>query len=252
MNASKQSYLSDDHEDFTVSDRDVIITVMSGLALKRVTLSGSFNAGAELLLTEVLNVSPEEGLIYLDANANEELNQRFAQSERVIFFSFFEGVKVQWTSTQIGRGEFDGYKAFRIAIPEKIQRIQRRGSYRVNTPITNPAICRIKIEPDREVVLPLVDICAEGIGVIMPKGPEPEFEKNAEFKNSTIEHEDIGVVEVDLVFKTFWEVTLVNGTKSQRAGIEFGELPPRTRSIIQRYVYKLERLLIATSKTARR
>ena len=99
--------------------------------------------------------------------------------------------------------------------------------------------------------MPLVDICAEGIGVILPSGPEPEFEKYAEFKKCTLEHEDLGVVEVDLVFKTFWEVTLVNGTKSQRAGLEFDDIPTRIQSIIQRYVYKLERLLIATSKTGR-
>jgi c-di-GMP-binding flagellar brake protein YcgR len=252
MSATKTSYLSDDHKDFTVSDREMIMIILQGLASKHVTLSGSFNAGSEILLTEVLGISQEENALYLDVNADEERNQQFARSQRTIFYSFSDGVKVQWTTTEIERGEFEGYKAFRIAIPEVLQRIQRRGSYRVATPITNPTICRIQLAPGREVVLPLVDICAEGIGVVMPATPEPEFQKNAEFKNCTLEHEDIGVIPVPLTFRTFWESTLANGNKSQRAGLEFGDMPSKTQSAIQRYVYKLDRLLIATSTKKRR
>ena len=248
MAAAKNRYLSDDHEDFTVSDRDALISVLQGLARKNVVLSGAFNSGADLLLTAVLDVDPKENVVYLDVNANEERNQLFLQSKRVIFFSFFDGVKVQWASTAIESGEYEGRKAFLISIPEKLQRVQRRGAFRINTPITNPAICTIPLASGEEVTLPLVDICVEGIGVILPSTPVPEIQKYAEFKKCRIEHEDLGVVEATLVVQSIWEVTLKNGSKSPRAGLEFVDIRAGTQSVIQRYVYKLERIVIATSK----
>ena len=155
---------------------------------------------------------------------------------------------MQWASSAVESAEFEGRRAFRVAIPEKLQRIQRRGSYRVNTPITNPVMCWVPIRPDHEVDLPLVDICVEGIGVILPSTPEPAIQKYAEFKNCRIEHPDLGVVVVTLIVQNVWEVTLKNGSKSPRAGLEFVDIQAGTESIIQRFVYKMERILIATSK----
>ena len=63
MNAAKNRYVSDDHEDFTVDDRDAIVTILRGLTRKGVVLSGAFNAGMDVLLTAVLDVEPKEDVI---------------------------------------------------------------------------------------------------------------------------------------------------------------------------------------------
>ncbi len=140
----------------------------------------------------------------------------------------------------------EGGRAFRVAIPDRLQRIQRRGSYRVNTPITNPVMCKIAVSPKLELSMPLFDICIEGIGIILPETPDPAFVKLANFKNCRLEHTDIGVLEVSLFVKSMWEITLKNNAKAQRAGLEFTNLLPGIQNKIQRYVYQLERQLMAT------
>lgn len=239
--ANSRSYLSDEHEDFTVSHRKTILSILEALIRRRVTLSGAFNSGSEVLLTAIIDYDADDDVIYLDVNSNAERNDEFLRSERVIFFGFFDGIKVQWTSTGVRSVDFERQKAFAIEIPKKLQRIQRRGSFRIATPVHNPVLCRIRLKPDHEIVMPLVDICAEGVGVTLPDPPDPAVEKNAVFQTCRIEHPDLGVIEVPVVVQSLWEVTLKNGTKSQRAGIEFINIGATRQALIQRYIYKLER-----------
>ncbi|MES2299228.1 MAG: flagellar brake protein [Pseudomonadota bacterium] len=242
------SYVSDNDEEFAIYNRDDIVMILQGLAQKSVALSATFNAGMEVLLTAVIGVDPKRDLVYLDVNANSEFNEHLLASKRVTFNAFFNGAKVMWSSTSVKDAVFEGGKAFCVVVPERLQRIQRRGSYRVNTPIINPVICQIPVKANQVLSVPLFDICVEGIGVVLPSPLAPEFQKFAEFKNCKIEHPDLGEVNVALFVKSIWEITLKNGNKAQRAGLEFADITPGTQSKIQRFVYKMERQLIATTK----
>lgn len=239
-------YMSDDHEDFTVSDRDAIANLLRGLARRNVTLSGTFNSGLDVLLTGVLGVDAQAGVAYLDVNANEERNQAFLKSPRVVFFAFADGAKIQWSSQEIERAEFEGGPAFRIPLPARLQRIQRRSAFRVGTPITHPVLCHIPVAPGREIALPLVDICVEGIGVALPAEPEPAIEKNARFRNCRLDHADLKIAGLTLSVQNIWDVTLKNGHVIQHAGLGFVDIAQRDQPVIQRYVFKLERQKIAT------
>ncbi len=107
-------------------------------------------------------------------------------------------------------------------------------------------MCKIVVNPKLELSMPLFDICIEGIGVILPETPDPAFVKLANFKTCRLEHADFGVLEVSLFVKSMWEITLKNNAKAQRAGLEFTNLMPGIQNKIQRYVYQLERQLMAT------
>lgn len=243
--ATKNSVASIDDEDFTVADRDEIVRLLSGLARNKVTLSAVFNSGKDILLTAVLEVDAAQDTILLDTSANSMSNEQLLHSQRTIFHSFSEGVKIQWVSSSIGSASYEGNKAFRITIPEKMQRIQRRGFYRVNTPIINPLLCQVTLAPDRVVDLVLVDICAEGIGVILPG--DTVLERGAQFADCKLHLPEIGTVEVALFVRSTWEVVLKNGSKSPRAGLEFAAIRPATQARIQRYINKLERSRIAAA-----
>ncbi|MDP1525531.1 MAG: flagellar brake protein [Rhodocyclaceae bacterium] len=248
MKTARNRYLSDDNEDFTVSSRESIIHLLRGLSHGNVTLSGIFNSGKDVLLTAVLSVDSDEDVVYLDINANEERNREFLRSSRIVFVAQVDGAKIQWSTLSIEDGGFEGGRAFRVPLPETLQRIQRRTAFRVNTPITNPVMCHIPVAPDRELALPLVDICVEGIGVILPDAADPAMVKNARFEHCSLVHEELRINELTLSVQNIWEVTLKNGHVSQRAGLEFIDMRQQDEPIIQRFVFKLERLRISTLK----
>ncbi len=68
------------------------------------------------------------------------------------------------------------------------------------------------------------------------------------FRDCTIEHPDLGLLEVSLFVKSIWEITLANGSKALRAGLEFTHPDPKVQAKIQKFVYKLERHMIANQK----
>jgi c-di-GMP-binding flagellar brake protein YcgR len=241
-------YVSDNDEEFAVYDHDVIVNLLRGMARANIALTGTFNAGADVLLTQVIDVDADGGLVYLDVNVNEEFNKHILQSKRITFNAFFGGAKILWHSASVRDVQYEGSRAFGIALPERLQRIQRRGAFRVPTPVMNPVICKINVNKDLQLTMPLFDICIEGIGLMVPTPPDPAFHRLTEFRNCTIEHPDLGVHEVSLFVKSIWEITLANGSKALRAGLEFTHPDPKVQSKIQKFVYKLERNIIANQK----
>lgn len=243
----KNNALSDDDRKFTVNNRVEIVRILRGLAHERHTLSAIYRGGDDVLLTAVLDIDPKENVVFLDTNASKVNNNRLLTSKRTIFVSNVDGVKVQWISTEISMGEFEGLPAFRIPIPETLQRVQRRGLFRINTPMVNPLICNIPIAEDQEAEVALVDICAEGIGVVLPDPPIPEIDRGAQFENCTIHLPDLGTIKLTLFVQSVWEVTLKNGSISRRAGLEFIEPHSSIQSKVQRYINALQRARIASS-----
>jgi len=51
----------------------------------------------------------------------------------------------------------------------------------------------------------------------------------------------LGEVSTDIIVKSTFELTFRNGAKHKRAGCEFLNLRERDRTLIQRYINKLER-----------
>jgi c-di-GMP-binding flagellar brake protein YcgR len=241
-------YVSDNDEEFAVYDHDVIVSILRGMAKANTPLTGTFNAGADVLLTQILDVDPKADQVYLDVNANEEFNRHILVSKRITFTAFANGAKILWHSAGVKDTRFEGLRAFGLALPERLQRIQRRGAFRVATPMMNPVICKINVKKDHQLTMPLFDICIEGLGLIVPTPPDPSFHRLVEFRDCTIEHPDLGQLEVSLFVKSLWEITLANGSKALRAGLEFTHRDPKVQSKIQKFVYKLERHIIANQK----
>jgi c-di-GMP-binding flagellar brake protein YcgR len=238
----------DDDDNFTVYNRDDIVGILRGLIRNKATLSAVFNGGSDVVLTQVLEVDPDENVIYLDTNANAESNNNLLLSKRTFFVSISHNSTVKWLCEHIQAGEFEGYKAFRVPIPEKLKNIQRRGVYRIATPIVNPVMCRIPLPGGQAVNVPLVDVCVEGVGVVLPPPVDPIFARGANFKNCILSLPEIGDINVTMSIQAVWEVTMSNGLPSKRAGLIFMGINAREQSMVQRYVHKLDCLRIATLK----
>ena len=238
---AKEAMNSDDAENFSVNNRELIVRIFRKLADKMDPVSAVLRDGSDVLITAVLDVNPDANAVYLDTNVSSAYNDRLLLSKRTIFVCAKEGVKVQWLSTEVDMVEYKGHEAFRIAIPETLQHIQKRRLFRIETPVINPLTCRMPISGNSTVELPLVDLCAEGFGAILPDPPVPEIKKGAIFKNCSIGLPEIGEVQVTLVVMGVWKTTLKNGVVSHRAGLEFLDIRSGIQSKVQRYINRLQR-----------
>lgn len=232
---------------FLVHGRLNILRIMRGLAHRNEMVSAFFNGGQDLLLTSVLDVDAEGNGIFLDYGSNEALNKRILASERIIFVTALDNVKVQFVANHIEQTTFENRSAFRILLPDQVLQLQRREFYRLTTPIANPLKCLIPLEDGRSAEVSLADIGAGGIGIIIGHPPEVALESGEVFPGCRINLPGVGTLEATLRIQSTFEVTLKNGNKMLHSGCQFVDLRPAMQALIQRYIIKLERERLANA-----
>jgi c-di-GMP-binding flagellar brake protein YcgR len=208
----------------------------------------SFNQGQDQCLTTVIAVDREKNIAFLDIGIDEGFNKRLEASTQITFTKS-EGVKVKWTSSAITIAKLkDGY-ALKIKFPQSLVRLQRREFFRLKTPIVNPLICKIPLhDPDsdeeRTLELTLLDVSLGGIGAFTAKPLPPQVEEGALFENCRIGFPDIGETLVTLCVRNMKELSMHDRSIRHRIGLEFVKPSRGNQSLIQRYVFKLERDMI--------
>ncbi len=231
---------SPDDTRYLVTHKLEIVRILQSLIDKGNLVSAFFNSGNEFLLTAVLHIDAKANKVYLDYSASQNMNSRILFSDKIIFLSSQEGVKIQWASTQIESCTYEGFNAFQIALPTEVLRLQRREFYRLPTPVINPIMCSIPLSSDFTMHVPIKDISAGGICIALQDTGYP-IEIGKEYAGCKFELKDIGLVESTLRFQSVSETTLKNGNKSLRVGCEFVNMRAGTQSMVQRFIMRLER-----------
>jgi len=236
------TYISPSPDDtrYLVTNRLEIIRILNTLVEQGNLVSAFFHGGNEFLLSAVLHIDAKTNKVYMDYSASNMMNERILFSDKIIFLSSQDGVKIQWTTTAIESCIFEGYNAFRIDLPSDVLRLQRREFYRLPTPVINPIMCSVPLSADFTMHVPVKDVSAGGICLALQDLSYP-IELGKEVQGCKFELKDIGLVETALKFQSISEVTLKNGTKSMRVGCEFINMRAGTQSMVQRFIMRLER-----------
>jgi c-di-GMP-binding flagellar brake protein YcgR len=230
----------DDASKFAVSWKKEIVFILRAVMEKGELVSAYFNRGESFLLTSIVGVDPDRGVMYLDFGANEAMNRKILDSDKIIFVTTHEKVKVQFTAAYIEKVLFEGRDSFKIALPDTLIKLQRREYFRVTTPIINPLKCIVPMPDNRKVEVAIVDISIGGIGIILPPA-DTLIEPGATFQGCHLILPDIGNIIATMEIRNVFEVTLRNGLKTKRAGCQFIDLSANMQSMIQRYIIKVER-----------
>ena len=238
---------SKDDSRFMLTNRLDILRILRGLTKRHEMVSAFFNSGKDLLLTSIIEVDDDDDSLVLDYGSSEDLNRRILASERIIFVTALDSVKIQFVATKIAMATFEGAAAFRVAIPEQVLQLQRREYYRLPTPILSPLKCQLPLTANSSVEVSLTDIGAGGAGIMISEAEAGLLKAGETFPGCTIDLPGVGVLEVTLRIQSTFAVTLKNGSQGLRGGCQFVGLRPAMQSLIQRYIIKLERDRIASA-----
>ncbi|MBI1890783.1 MAG: flagellar brake protein [Burkholderiales bacterium] len=157
--------LSDDEiEDrYFLLGRMEIINVLNELIYRRELVTVYFSGGRDVLVTTLLEARPE-ALIF-DLSGDVSANNRIHSSPTCVFVARMNGIRVQFSCSQVNRFMWGGGEAFWAPLPEKIVRLQRRESYRILLPIAKPLM--VKLYGEGHAVLgewPAHDLSVGGLG----------------------------------------------------------------------------------------
>ncbi|HUW51730.1 MAG TPA: flagellar brake protein [Sulfuricella sp.] len=232
----------DDYSQYEVSQPNEIVHILRSIMEGGDLVSASFNHGKYFMLTAIVGVDPHQDAAFLDFGSIEEQNRKILDSEKIIFNTSHDKVKIQFTANKIEKTIFEGRDAFKIKLPDSLIRLQRREYYRLLLPIFSPLKCAMPMEDGYTIESVVVDISIGGINITLPP-TETGFEQGKIFRGCQMELPDIGTINADIEIVNVFEVTLKNGKKSTRAGCGFINLSQKMQAMIQRFIIQAERKL---------
>lgn len=227
-------------ERFHVKGTLPVAFLLVGFARNKDQFSVSFG-GDEMMLTTLLDAEPAGDRLVFDCSGSAEVNRHLLQSNRNVFSGRPGGIHVQFSAGRATETIFEGSKAFSVALPKYVVRLQRRDTFRIETPRSKPLQFFGRQAGGHLLNLQAHDISVAGLGMtalVLPEGLAPgDRLDNCHFALPEDEQE--------LFFSaTVCHVTPQVGRAGQqqwRIGLHFDGLPPVNENRIQRYIARVER-----------
>lgn len=222
---------------FFVQGRMEILSLLNELILRREAVTVNFNGGTERLLTKLLEV--RDKVLIFELGGDPDTNLRLLQCRDCTFVARPDGIRVQFTGGQVRRISWGGSGAFRIALPERVARVQRQLSFRV--PIPAQQQMNVELFSDGGASLgewPVHDLSVGGLGIATEVQAQLEFSENVARVNLRLpEH---GEIDCAVTLRHATGLPTDESSPPYRVGVEFIDLPEQMGAAIQRYIIKTE------------
>jgi c-di-GMP-binding flagellar brake protein YcgR len=232
------------YSQYLLHSKTEIIFVLRALQQKGAMITVYFDHAKSFLLTSIVQLSSDNQYVYFDYGSNEEMNGKALLTDKLVFTTTLDKVKIQFSLTNLDKVAIDGRPAFRGLIPETLLRLQRREYYRLETPIASPLKCLVPLlQADgatKYLEATVLDISGGGIGVAVASDSQ-EFKRDNVFVNCKLNLPDEGELIATLLVRNSFQVTTKTGSNYLRVGFEYVNLPGTRLSMIQRYITRIER-----------
>ena len=146
--------------------------------------------------------------------------------------------------------EYQGYPAFYLPLPDSIYRVQRRDSFRLTPPLSEPLRCIIPAnvsQKKRQREMTIMDISAGGMKITCAED-DLDLEEGKTYENCQIKLPDVGTISVTITVRNLASLTTKSGQLLRRAGCKFENLDGATSILLQRYVNNVQRANTKTRK----
>ncbi len=203
-------------------------------------LTAYFNNGKEYLLTAVLGVLDERGLMVLDYGPDETTTRKAIAAGRLVCTTKHQGVPIRFSCEQLKGAKYKGLPAIAAAMPESMHRVQRREYFRVTTPKFNGPRCEIcDTEDGVPHELNVVDISAGGLGMLDFSGGL-NAEPLQQFENCRLYLPELSDIGTRLVIRSVAQIPQASGGPLIRYGAAFDGMSVADSAEIQRYIFQLQ------------
>ena len=226
---------------YSIHHRQEIISILENLKKARVPVR-LHTRQKESFVTSILDVNPDRNHVHLDVvSIDEQMNSRVAGSEQIVFTAQ-TGIAVKWHSTNARVVKLSDGHAFAIPIPAVVQRVQRREYFRLQLPLGSKGmVCRIPVSEGGMLDVPVRDMSAGGVGVVLNSPLHPVISMGAILEGCILEFPDVGIVSFKLRICNIRKANATrSGTEVFLVGLEFTDMGRGASNVVQRYMIHLE------------
>lgn len=157
---------------YTLTAREDILALLRTLIDKRASISLYLGNDDVFAITQLISINPAFEELVFDAARDPTINARIPGARTLVFVSTVDHVKVQFATTGAQALVLDGLPAFRVRIPERAMRLQRREFYRVTIPTLKPLACTLAHdENDPPMEARVLDLSCGGLSMFVLRPP---------------------------------------------------------------------------------
>lgn len=235
----------EDHERFLLHNANEIRIELVNLSKKPDIISAYFNEGREFILTAVLAVMNDRGIVVLDVGPNDNITRRAIDSGKLVCTTRSNGVPVKFTCTRLLSAKYQGKPAIAAALPESLYRKQRREYFRVQMPRIQSPQLTLHNAQGQQLNLKVLDLSFGGLSLCDLEGQfNPEMLD--EFHHCRLSLPEFGELLVDIQIRNHCQYN--TGREAlPRFGATFVRLGAQENLQLQRYLYHLQTLATANN-----
>ncbi len=231
-----------DISSFSIQNPKQIISNLLLLIKSKNLLSVRFGASNESYITTLLGVNIENNTLILDYGPKEDLNQHMLNSNRIIFDTEYNGIKVSFTGSELKKITFKGDDAFSMPIPKSLYWMQRREYYRVKSPFTKPSYCQLPLANKEPANLKIYDISITGFSMLnVSKEISELLVPGKAFPHCKLMLSEVGELDVSFEVRAKNVINPDKIQKFQKIGCKFINNPRLVEENIQRYMNQIQR-----------
>lgn len=224
-----------ENSDFAVRGRKEIISILDGMRRDRMILSIDTQDGTSIIST-VLEVDAENELVYLDASADDNINNLISNCPFALLHTE-GGVEISWHGAHLKTVTLTDGIAFFMPIPRVIERIQRREYFRLSTPKGSDALL-CKIYSFNAVIS---DMSVGGVGLSIEGVPPANIYEGAVLEKCSVNFPSFGFLPLTLkVFSLRPSSKTESGEQMYHIGLAFVNLSGPASYVVQRFLSDLE------------
>lgn len=237
-NEQKPIAAVEDDGRFTLTSHADVVFLLTQMMRRGELFTVYFNSGKDFLLTSILDV--ENDRFVFDLGSDALVNERMLLAERLVFVAAPDGVRLQFVTVKPKRVSFGDYEAFSAPLPTDLVKLQRRESFRVETPHRDPLQLVLPKTLQGRQVLDIRNLSIGGVGVELPSEKhdfaiaQRLFEVHFDLGSAGRIYTDVQVKHLTLHHLRSERVQLI-------MGLQFVSLPKVDQAKLQRYLVYLER-----------
>ena len=220
-----------------------VVSVLRAIAAARTRASALIENGKIVFATTLLGVEQHPSALFFDKGPDDALNARVLKADRIIFVTSDQGVPVQFSCTGPVLDVYEAMEAFRVALPGRVLRLQRRGYFRLTRDSSHVLLmCEIVFEGDmiaRVLTPEVLDLSCGGMATVIAGEELPLAPGDRSACHLALP--GVGRIDTLVEVRAACDIVLPNGRKGRRYGMEFVNLAARSVTAIQRYILEQQR-----------
>jgi flagellar brake protein len=220
-------------ERFLVRGRMEILHILNDLIHRYEPVTINYNDGADSFVTRLLEARDQ--VLIFEPDEDGAVSLARLKSADCFFLAHPDGIRVQFSGSQVRRISWGGSNALSMPLPQCIARLQRQESLRIQIPASAGLV--VQLFDDRGVSLgawPLHDLSVGGLGVNV--ADQLHLKTANSLARARLHLPELGTVDCAVVLRHTSDFNRGEPNLSYRIGVGFCDLPVAMRAMIQRYI----------------